>query len=221
MLGQQHRQWEIHTGWTGITGQLPELQYPWCWWDECHSWNAGMEGAGRGRFDTTALMVSADGGEPLDEDQGMENKGGAAVGSTPERAMCRLKKTTRHWAEYSLFCHLQQWPQQPEKLLFSSAFTQHKQDKGQGKIRTLREQKGTKWSCSLRQVGFSHFVLPQFYTTFGFVSHFMKLSSIWCMDIDGKWLWSGKLCIVSTWTRVCYNHRRLSCFEGKERVDHN
>lgn len=147
MLGQQHRQWEIHTGWTGITGQLPELQYPWCWWDECHSWNAGMEGAGRGRFDTTALMVNADGGEPLDEDQGMENKGGAAVGSTPERAMCRLKKTTTHWAEYSLFCHLQQWPQQPEKLLFSSAFTQHKQDKGQGNIRvppyvSRREQNG-------------------------------------------------------------------------------
>lgn len=44
------------------------------------------------RFDATALTVSADGGELLDEDQGTENKGGAAVGCTPERAMCRLKK---------------------------------------------------------------------------------------------------------------------------------
>lgn len=32
------------------------------------------------RFDDAALTVRDDGGEPLDEDQGMENKGGAAVG---------------------------------------------------------------------------------------------------------------------------------------------
>lgn len=32
------------------------------------------------RFDDAALTVRDDGGEPLGEDQGMENKGGAAVG---------------------------------------------------------------------------------------------------------------------------------------------
>lgn len=32
------------------------------------------------RFGDAALTVRDDGGEPLGEDQGMENKGGAAVG---------------------------------------------------------------------------------------------------------------------------------------------
>lgn len=75
------------------------------WWDEPHSWNAGMEGAGgqvAERVGDPALTVSDDdGGEPLDEDQAMENKGGAAVGY-PWRALCRLKRITTHWAEYSL-----------------------------------------------------------------------------------------------------------------------
>lgn len=44
------------------------------WDDESHSWNAGMEAGQVGeRFDDTALTDTDDGGQPLDEDQGMEN----------------------------------------------------------------------------------------------------------------------------------------------------
>lgn len=39
----------------------------------------GQAGQVGERFDDTALTVSDDGGEPLDEDQGIENRGDAAV----------------------------------------------------------------------------------------------------------------------------------------------
>lgn len=51
--------------------------------DESHSGMLGWRGqAGQAgqSSDATALTVSDNGGEPLDEDQGMENKGGAAGG---------------------------------------------------------------------------------------------------------------------------------------------
>lgn len=68
---------------------------------EC--WDGGCRQGREQRVDDPALAVSDDddGGEPLDEDQAMENKGGAAVGY-PWRALCRLKRITTHWAEYSL-----------------------------------------------------------------------------------------------------------------------
>lgn len=40
----------------------------------------GQAGQAGQSFDDTAPTASDDGGEPLDKDQGMENKGGAAVG---------------------------------------------------------------------------------------------------------------------------------------------
>lgn len=67
-------------------------------------------------------------------------------------------------------------------------------------------------------LGFSRFVLPHFAQLLGLFHTSWSLPA--CVDIE-QWLWSDKLCIVSTWTRVCYNYGRVSCFEGKGGDDHN
>lgn len=82
MLGQQHRQCETHRmNWDqwqlqscsilGVDGMNPT--------PGMLGWR-GQAGQVEERFDDTALTVSDGGGKPLEEDQGMENKGDAAVG---------------------------------------------------------------------------------------------------------------------------------------------
>lgn len=136
----------------------------------------------RERFDDAALTVSDDGGEPLDEDQGMENKGGAAVGCTPERAICRLKKLPHTRLNILSFVACSSDHGSLRNCCLPVHLLSTNRTKA-GVTITLREQKGTKWSCSLRHVGFPILfclILHNFWVCFTFREAFQHLMCGYC-----------------------------------------
>lgn len=78
MLGHQHRQCDTHRmnwdHWAAPRAAVLSMNST----PGMLGWRVQAGQVGE-RFEDTALTVSEDGGEPLDEDQGMENKGDAAV----------------------------------------------------------------------------------------------------------------------------------------------
>lgn len=145
----------------------------------------------RERFDDTVLTVSDDGGEPLDEHQGMENKGGAAVGSTPERTTCRLKTLPHPGLNILCFVTCSSDHSSLRNFYLPVHLLSMSRTKARGNIRippyvSRREQN----SCSLRQVFFPILfclILHNFWVCFTFHEAFQLLMCGYWWEVVLKW----------------------------------